>query len=56
MSTTYTITIKKTDDYNLDISFSDEFRSMSDDDISVALEDCVRSLQIELLLVTNSSV
>lgn len=56
MSTTYTITIQKSDDFNLNISFSDEFKSMSNEDISVALEDCIKALQIDLLLVTNSSV
>jgi hypothetical protein len=56
MSKTYTITMQRNNEYELDIVYSKEFSKMSDEDKSVALEDCIRSLQIELLLVTNSPV
>ena len=51
----YTITLTQTDEYNLDVTYSDSLKNMSDEDISVALEDCIRLLQIELMLVTNKS-
>ena len=56
MSNLYTITMLRKNEYDLDIVYSPEFSKMSDEDISVALEDCIRSLQIQLLLVTESAI
>ena len=56
MSNLYTITMLRKNEYELDIVYSAEFYKMSDEDKSVALEDCIRSLKIELLLVTESAV
>ncbi len=45
----YKITLTQNNDYDLSIDYSDSFKNMSDEDIAIALEDCIRSLQIELM-------
>lgn len=54
MSNIYSITLHKTDDYNLNINYSEEFKTMSNEDIAIALDDCIRLLKIELNLITQS--
>jgi hypothetical protein len=51
----YTITLTQTNEYDLSVTYSDSLKNMSDEDVSVALEDCIRSLQIELMLLSNKS-
>jgi hypothetical protein len=49
----YQVTLTKNSDYDLEISYNETFKGMSDDDMAIALEDCIRSLQIELMSLTN---
>jgi hypothetical protein len=50
----YTITINKLNEYDLDVAYSDEFKAMSEEDMAVALDDCIRLLKIELMSLTQS--
>ena len=51
----YKITLTQNNDYDLSIDYSDSFKNMSDEDISIALEDCIRSLQIALMSLSYQS-
>jgi hypothetical protein len=55
MFSNYQITLTKTNDYDLDIAYNEAFKEMSEDDIAIALEDCIRSLQIQLMSLTHQS-
>jgi hypothetical protein len=50
----YTITLDRTNEYNLVVSYSEELKSMPAEDLAVALEDCINTLKSELLLVQQS--
>lgn len=50
----YTITLDRVSEYDLVISYSEDFKSMSPEDLAVALEDCINTLKNELLLVQQS--
>lgn len=51
----YKITLTNNNDSDLVIDYSDSFKDMSDDDISAALDDCIKSLQIQLMSITYKS-
>jgi hypothetical protein len=48
----YQVTLSQENECDLQITYSDSFKSMSDDEIATALEDCITSLQIQLMLLT----
>jgi hypothetical protein len=54
MNQTYLISLFKKNEFDLDIVYSDDFKSMSDEDIAIALEDCIKYLSIELMSLTQS--
>jgi hypothetical protein len=55
MLPTYKITLTNNNDSDLVIDYSDSFKKMSDEDISIALDDCIKSLQIQLMSITYKS-
>lgn len=55
MFSNYQVTITKTNDYDLEIAYNEIFKTMSEDNKAMALEDCIRSLQIQLMLLTDQS-
>jgi hypothetical protein len=54
MSPQYTILLRRNNDYNLEVVYSPEFKTMSEDDAAVAIEDCINTLKTELLLIQQS--
>ncbi len=56
MTTLYTILLRKNNEYSLDVDYSPEFTAMSDEDKAIALEDCINTLKVELLLIEQSSI
>lgn len=47
----YTITLNRVNEYDLVVSYGEEFKSMSAEDLAIAIEDCINTLKSELLLV-----
>lgn len=45
----YKITFTQNKECDFSIAYSDSFKDMSDEDIALALDDCIRQLQIELM-------
>jgi hypothetical protein len=50
----YTITLNRVNEYDLVVSYNEDFKAMSPEDFAVALEDCINTLKTELLLVQQS--
>lgn len=45
----YKITLTQNKECDFSIDYSESFNGMSDEDIAIALDDCIRQLQIELM-------
>lgn len=50
----YVITLDRISEYDLVVGYSKEFKDMSEEELAVALEDCINALKNELLLVQQS--
>lgn len=54
MTNKYTITLDRVNEYDLVVTYSEELKSASHDDLSIALEDCIKTLQNHLLLLQQT--
>lgn len=45
----YKIVLTKNSEYDININYSDSFKNMSDEEVAIALDDCIRLLQIQLM-------
>lgn len=51
----YKITLTQANECELSIDYSDSFKNMSNEEIAIALDDCIRSLQIDLMSLSYQS-
>lgn len=54
MSKTYTISLERVSEYDLVVHYSDNLKTASPEELSVALEDCINTLKNHLLLLQET--